>query len=661
MQQNSGQLTPRYQHQGQTPLQYGSLPVGLAPSDAVIQSIRLRRAGSEWLCDNAKSFLRKVESRKSHRRKVQVQDGGLVITARENQDNIDQDDVKLKCILPMDSSEHFQFDVDYPESPLTDTPPTYCFDNTHEHHTHHDNVKININDLSDNWQHQFKIKPRTRPLASLSCGQLHMLRKLANIKLKTILEEYCPTHRTGWNWELPKLKKKLKQSDFKDKKAFGVPLSILQQRNGKALPNGITAAISYLRDNAMEQIGLFRKSGVKSRIQKLKTIIENMSTHVDFSDQQAFDVADMIKQYFRELPEVLLTNKLSETLILIFQYVPLECRTEAVQWVLLLLPDENSEALQVLLDLLHDVSLYSHINQMTPSNLAVCLVPTLFHFRNTGGNTGTPSQQELEDNRAAHECLLHFIVHNTELFTITVDLVVQCHFNYLEDAVPVTLSNLGSNLNQDWKEYQELCMAALLKVAKEKSLGWVSIYNPYRPHIDISYKKVGDEHPLELWRVCTEVEAPPSEVLQRILTERTLWDETCISAHVVKRLDAETDVYQYVLDSEGIKPLFHRDFCVIRSWKTQLQKSACMIVETSVEHPDAPLSTGAVRGLILASRYLIEPCGSGKSRILYLARMDIKGKTLEWYKYFGHLCAIHINRLCQSFLHPSTIGPESKV
>lgn len=38
-----------------------------------------------------------------------------------------------------------------------------------------------------------------------------------------------------------------------------------------------------------------------------------------YDEQQAHDVADMVKQYFRELPDALLTNKLSETFIAIFQ------------------------------------------------------------------------------------------------------------------------------------------------------------------------------------------------------------------------------------------------------------------------------------------------------------------------------------------------------
>ncbi|MEW8545910.1 MAG: RhoGAP domain-containing protein [Candidatus Thiodiazotropha sp.] len=39
---------------------------------------------------------------------------------------------------------------------------------------------------------------------------------------------------------------------------------------------------------------------------------------IDFEELQAYDVADLVKQYFRELPECLLTTKLSDVFISIF-------------------------------------------------------------------------------------------------------------------------------------------------------------------------------------------------------------------------------------------------------------------------------------------------------------------------------------------------------
>lgn len=67
------------------------------------------------------------------------------------------------------------------------------------------------------------------------------------------------------------------------------------------------------------QVGLFRKSGVKSRIQALRQMNEISPDNVNYEDQSAYDVADMVKQFFRDLPEPLLTSKLGETFLHIYQ------------------------------------------------------------------------------------------------------------------------------------------------------------------------------------------------------------------------------------------------------------------------------------------------------------------------------------------------------
>ncbi|KAL0124251.1 hypothetical protein PUN28_006242 [Cardiocondyla obscurior] len=513
-----------------------------------------------------------------------------------------------------------------------------------------------------------------RAMASMSCGQLLVLRKLALLKLTACMERYCPTHRTGWNWELPKFIRKIKTPDYKDKTVFGVPLLLSLQRTGQALPKCIQIALRWLRANALDQVGIFRKSGVKSRIQKLKIMTETQGDNINFDGQQAFDVADLVKQYFRELPEALLTNKLSETFIAIFQHVPVELRPDAVQCVLLLLPDEHREALETLLDFLNHVASNSPYNQMTASNLAVCLAPSLFHFNHSNPNVtnrsssvsprrrktvGIPDQRELSENKAAHDCLLYLVKMHRELFMVSSDMLTQCHFNYMEESIPVALEELGSELKQDWRGYLYACTTALLKEAREKSRGWVTVNNPADNSVEMAYKKVGDGHPLRLWRVSTEVEAPPNELLHRVLRERHIWDPQLLKYRLVTKLDNNVEVFQYA--TGNMSPLPARDYCVLRSWRNDLPKGACVIVETSVEHPDAPVMLGGTRGIVLASRYLIEPCGSGKSRIMHLSRVDTKGRTPEWYnKSYGHIAALHLSKIRNSFKH-TTDGPESKV
>ena len=78
-------------------------------------------------------------------------------------------------------------------------------------------------------------------------------------------------------------------------------------------------AASLTHPCGLFQVGLFRKSGVKSRIHALRQMNENFPENVSYEDQSAYDVADMVKQFFRDLPEPLFTNKLSETFLHIYQ------------------------------------------------------------------------------------------------------------------------------------------------------------------------------------------------------------------------------------------------------------------------------------------------------------------------------------------------------
>lgn len=88
-----------------------------------------------------------------------------------------------------------------------------------------------------------------------------------------------------------------------------------------ALMHHIYSSLKILFDLLLliSQVGLFRKSGVKSRIQALRQQCEFCPDYVCYEDQSAYDVADMVKQFFRDLPEPVLTSKLGETFLHIYQ------------------------------------------------------------------------------------------------------------------------------------------------------------------------------------------------------------------------------------------------------------------------------------------------------------------------------------------------------
>ncbi|TDH05108.1 hypothetical protein EPR50_G00138480 [Perca flavescens] len=520
-------------------------------------------------------------------------------------------------------------------------------------------------------------------IGSQSAGQLSLLQKFSLLRLTAIMEKYSMSNKHGWTWSVPKFMKRMKVPDYKEKSVFGVPLIIHVQRCGFPLPLCLQQALSHLRTHCLDQVGLFRKSGVKSRIQALRQQCELSPDSVSYEDQSAYDVADMVKQFFRDLPEPLLTSKLGETFLHIYQYVPKEQRLQAVRAAILLMPDENREVLQTLLCFLRDVTSLVEENQMTPMNLAVCLGPSLFHLsilKNEALSprsiqrkytTGRPDQKDLSENLAATQGLAHMITECQHLFQIPEEMVTQSRNSYMEAELMVPpLEELckahGEEVDEDEEEedeevsyhaHLERLVQNLLEEAKDKSKGWVS--RSTTDHTELAFKKVGDGNPLRRWRVCVEVSATPSEVLQRLLRERPLWQTELQQEKVLETLDKQTDVYQYSCGNMAPQPSC--DYVVLRSWRTDLCKGSCTLVCVSIEHDDSP-RMGAVRGVVLESQYLLEPCGTGRTRLTHISRVDLRGRSPEWYnKAFGHLCVNEAQRIRSSFHPPDQTTTEAKI
>uniref|UniRef100_A0A674A5W1 StAR-related lipid transfer protein 13-like n=1 Tax=Salmo trutta TaxID=8032 RepID=A0A674A5W1_SALTR len=467
-------------------------------------------------------------------------------------------------------------------------------------------------------------------ISSQSAGQLSLLQKFSLLRLTAIMENYSMSNKHGWIWSVPKFMKRLKVPDYRERSVFGVPLIVHTQRCGYPLPLCLQQALTHLRMHCLDQVGLFRKSGVKSRIQALRQECETSPDSVCYEDQSAYDVADMVKQFFRDLPEPLLTSKLGETFLHIYQYVPKEQRLQAVRAAILLMSDENREVLQTLLCFLRDVTSCVEENQMTPMNLAVCLGPSLFHLNILKNDnlsprkyaTGRPDQKDLSENLAATQGLAHMITECQHLFEIPQDMVNRSHSSYMEaELLAPPLDELRKTHDEgSYHTHMEGLVQGLLKEARDSSKGWVS--RATSDHTELACKKVGDGNPLRRWRVCLEVCATPSEVLERLLRERPLWQTDVLQEKVLETLGRQTDIYRYSLQSMAPHP--NTDYVVLSTF--------------------------------------LEPYGTGRSRLTHICRVDLKVRSPEWYnKVFGHLCVSEVQRIRSSFLPPDPPGPETKI
>uniref|UniRef100_A0A4W5KD05 StAR related lipid transfer domain containing 8 n=1 Tax=Hucho hucho TaxID=62062 RepID=A0A4W5KD05_9TELE len=515
--------------------------------------------------------------------------------------------------------------------------------------------------------HRPSLTSASQEIYRQSAAQLNLLQKFCLLRLTAIMEKYLEGP-----WELESFMKRSKVPDYRDKQVFGVPPIINVQRSGQPVPQGIQQAMRYLRSQCLEKVGIFRKSGVKSRIQTLRKLNENSPDHVSYQGQSAYDVADLLKQYFRDLPEPVLTTKLTDTFLQIYQCVPEDMRLQAAQAAVILLPDENREVLQTLLYFLSDIA-SAEENQMTAGNLAVCLAPSILHLNvskkegtsprliHRKGAGGKPDHKDLCENMAASQGLSHMIVECKKLFQIPHEMMLQSRNSYVAaDAQPLPLYGLGLNMKGDlvdYRAYLEDNIQAVLREAIAKSKGWHSAPGP--ENTELTYKKVGDGHPIRLWKVTTEIEAPPQTVLHRVLRERHLWDDDLLYSRVIEALEGNTEVCHYVTDSMAPHP--RRDFVVLRRWCTDLPRGLCLLVSSSVDHDNVHLEAG-LRAVLLTSWFLIEPSGMGRSRLTHYCRADLRGRSPEWYcKVFGHLCAVEVARIRGSFPVLTTRGTETKL
>uniref|UniRef100_A0A8C9JAG7 StAR related lipid transfer domain containing 8 n=1 Tax=Panthera tigris altaica TaxID=74533 RepID=A0A8C9JAG7_PANTA len=504
-------------------------------------------------------------------------------------------------------------------------------------------------------------------------GQIHLLHKGSLLRLTAFMEKYTVPHKPGWVWSVPKFMKRSKTPDYRGQHVFGVPPLIHVQRTGQPLPQSIQQAMRYFPSQCLDQVGIFRKSGVKSRIQNLRQMNETSPDNVCYEGQSAYDVADLLKQYFRDLPEPIFTSKLTTTFLQIYQLLPKDQWLAAAAAATLLLPDENREVLQTLLYFLSDIA-SAEENQMTAGNLAVCLAPSIFHLnvskkdgtspriRNKRSMVGRPGPRDLSENMAATQGLSQMINDCKKLFQVPQDMVLQLCGSYSA----AELSSPGPALAElrqaqaagmSLSLYMEESVQELLRDAAERFKGWMSMPGPQ--HTELACRKASDGHPLRVWKVSTEVAAPPAVVLHRVLRERALWDEDLLRAQVLEALMPGVELYHYVTDSMAPHPC--RDFVVLRMWRSDLPRGGCLLVSQSLD-PEQPVPESGVRAMMLTSQYLMEPCGLGRSRLTHICRADLRGRSPDWYnKVFGHLCAMEVAKIRDSFPTLQAAGPETKL
>lgn len=155
--------------------------------------------------------------------------------------------------------------------------------------------------------------------------------------------------------------------------------------DGFALDEGgftfVQWCINFIESKGLLDQGLYRLVGVNSKVAKLTQVaLENKGVNLLSLDEDEYElktVTSALKNFFRNLPEPLLTFRLHGAFIAAAKQENKILRINNIHVLVHSLPKANFRMLEVLISHLCKIAKLSNKNLMTVSNLGICFGPTL--------------------------------------------------------------------------------------------------------------------------------------------------------------------------------------------------------------------------------------------------------------------------------------------
>ncbi|XP_063598763.1 ralA-binding protein 1-like isoform X2 [Penaeus indicus] len=161
---------------------------------------------------------------------------------------------------------------------------------------------------------------------------------------------------------------------------FGVPLSMAVERcqshDGIQLPVIVRECIDYIEEHGLHCEGIYRLSGVKSKVQHLRRQY-NSGDPVKLADQEPHVVASLLKQYLRELPEPVLTVDMMPHFEDVAMIPNPGERAVAMRQLIDRLPTANRLLLQYMFKHMGHIIAREKDTKMTYQNVSIVLSPTM--------------------------------------------------------------------------------------------------------------------------------------------------------------------------------------------------------------------------------------------------------------------------------------------
>ncbi|KAG0038734.1 hypothetical protein BGZ82_010973 [Podila clonocystis] len=247
--------------------------------------------------------------------------------------------------------------------------------------------------------------PKRQYLNELSALELFMVKHLAVVILEPIVTEYFtpeelldlvgPRKQTLWGRFVKGLKTDKRKTKVEG--TFGVPLEVLVERSGVdsawgagpgriRIPSFVDESITAMRGMDMSIEGIFRKNGNIRRLKELSDAIDKDASSVDLTEENAVQIAALLKKFLRELPDPLLTFKLHRLFVVSQKIEDEEVRKLILHLTCCLLPQCNRDSMEAICLFFRWVASFSHVDDETGSkmdlhNLATVITPSILYSK----------------------------------------------------------------------------------------------------------------------------------------------------------------------------------------------------------------------------------------------------------------------------------------
>ncbi|XP_019696110.1 unconventional myosin-IXa isoform X2 [Harpegnathos saltator] len=223
-------------------------------------------------------------------------------------------------------------------------------------------------------------------------------------------------------------------SETNPRKVFGVPLYKLDCGDGK-VPLVVDRLITTIEMHGLYTEGIYRKSGVSSKVRELKMKMDEGDLEkVDFENYQVHVLAAVLKSFFRDMPEPLLTYEYYDDFLHAANLTDPHDRISTLFAILKKLPKPNFDLMERLIVHLARVARHEVDNRMSPSALAIVFAPCILRTNRT-----LPAQDSLQDVGRQTRCVETIVQEKLRVVRATL-----ADINTLESACHTATHRLSS-------------------------------------------------------------------------------------------------------------------------------------------------------------------------------------------------------------------------